>query len=158
MTAARAHRVVVPASAGPGTDFGPPDYSVAFGLPLANADAHDAETWIRAVFDGAPAAFRPVLAAGWRFGLGLRLGPRRSPEHVSGWRIAERRGGLVAVTASSRLLVAMNVVLVDASGVTWLTFVRYRRRAGQLAWGSAAPIHQWTAPYLLTHAGKSLNG
>jgi hypothetical protein len=151
-TVGRASRAPVPALPGLA------DYSVAFTLPVQGADAHDARTWARAVFAGAPAPLRPVLILGWRVGLGLRLGPARSAEHVLGWRVVENRPELVVLTAASPLVEATNIALVDRSGLTWTTAVRYRRAAGRFVWGAAAPVHEQTLPHLLTRAARSLTG
>jgi hypothetical protein len=155
MTSGRAHRVAVPPPGGIDLDFGRTDYEVAFRLPLPGADANGAGWWARAAFGGMPAAPRAVLLLGWRFGLRLRLGPSRSPDYVLGWRLAERRPHVAALTAPSPLIDAVNIVLVDPSGVTWVTLLRYRKAVGRFMWAAAAPVHELTMPYLLNRAAAN---
>lgn len=77
----------------------------------------------------------------WRFGLGLRLGPRPSAEHVPGWYISDSRSESIAIESRSALVDTSNVVVVGDSNVMWVTFVRYDRRVGRLMWAMAVPIH-----------------
>ncbi|SNQ51925.1 conserved hypothetical protein [Frankia canadensis] len=154
MTIDRARRSAVPPTDGGGS--GGDDYSVAFTLAYPDANAHSARDWARAVFEGSPAALRPVLIVGWRLGLRLRLGPLRSPTHVLGWQVTEDEPGRIVLTAPSPLVEASNAALVEASAVTWVTRVRYRRAAGRLLWKAAAPVHERTLPLLLTRAGRAL--
>jgi hypothetical protein len=160
MPRTKARRVPVPALTGTSTGTGAAveraDYEVAITLPTPGADAHQAEAWARAAFGAVPAVARLVLLVGWRYVLWLRLGPTRSADHVLGWTIAERRPDRFAMSAPSPLIAAMNVILVDAAGVTWVTAVRYRRLLGRLLWRAAAPLHQLTIPYLLRRAAKAL--
>ena len=110
------------------------------------------EQWARALFDGPPALWRTPLWVGWRFGLGLRLGPRRAPDRVQGWTIESRGPDAITLGAESRLMSARNVVRVSAGTVTWTTLVGSWTRLGRLLWGAAAPVHHASVPILLTRA------
>ncbi|MCK9893543.1 hypothetical protein [Frankia sp. AgB32] len=99
-----------------GDHLGPHDHATAISLPVPAAASHDALTWVRAVFVGAPASMRPALVAGWRVGLRLRLGPIRSAEHVPGWSITENAPARAVLTASSPLMDAGNIAVVDQTG------------------------------------------
>ena len=65
------------------------DYTDSFEAPIATANDRTPEQWARAVFEHAPRPVRRLLVSGFRYGLGLRLGPRPSPEHVLGWEIVQ---------------------------------------------------------------------
>ena len=79
------------------------------------------------MFEEAPALLRPILVFGWRVGLGLRLGPQRSPDYVLGWSMTGAGPDTVTLEAESRLLRARDVVVVDESSVTWVTRVWFER-------------------------------
>jgi hypothetical protein len=133
------------------------NYATAFSLTLReDAKTRTPVQWARAVFEGAPAALCWFLVFGWRRVLGLKLGPRTSTGHVLGWAIED--GDLVpgsaALTAESRFLRATNVVIVEASHVTWVTLVHYSTAAARPLWALARPIHHLTIRYLLARADR----
>ena len=79
--ATRAHRCEVTEGA---DDLGRSDYASAFEVTIGEGDGRSPEQWARAVFEGAPTAIRWFVVFGWRYVLGLRLGPRSSPDYVAG--------------------------------------------------------------------------
>jgi hypothetical protein len=145
----RARRVAVAEMADP---LGRSDYASAFEVPREAADRWSAELWARAAFEGAPAALRTFVVSGWRYGLGFRLGPSSSADHILGWRIVARTPHAVELELQSALVTARKVVRVDAGRVVMTTFVRYERAPARLLWAAATPIHHQTEPYLLGHA------
>lgn len=153
MPAGSAHRVAVPTLTGAAAAFGATDYSVAFTMPTT--DTRNAEQWTRTTFASAPVPLRVALLFGWRHVLRLRLGPTRSPDRVLGWSVAEDQPGAFAITAGSSLVDAMNMTLVDAGSVTWITLIRHRNALGRFLWAAAAPVHQLSIPYLLKRAAKT---
>jgi hypothetical protein len=60
------------------------DYASAFELLIGARRFLTPEQWARATFEKAPALLRLFLAVGWKYGLGLGLGARSSPDHVQG--------------------------------------------------------------------------
>jgi Protein of unknown function (DUF2867) len=91
--------------------------------------------------------------AGWTVGLGLRLGPRPSPDHVLGWRIVTAAPDLVTLSVQSALLGTAHIVLqVESSQVILASFVRYEKRRGRRIWSAVQPVHHRIVPYLLERA------
>jgi hypothetical protein len=129
-------------------------YSLAFELSDPVARSRTPEVWARAVFEGAPPLWRWVLTLGWRFGLGLRLGPIPSRWHVQGWPIVSSEAQSITLAAQSRWLSARAVFVVSDDSVTWVTLVRYDRPLGRVLWRAAAPIHHLTVPPLLRRAAR----
>ncbi|WP_078897955.1 DUF2867 domain-containing protein [Streptomyces rimosus] len=127
-------------------------YASRFTAPVAGLPSRSPEAWARAVFEEAPAALQRCLYAGWRGGLGLRLGPRRVPQHVLGWPITTTGPSSITLKAGSPLLTARNVLSVDGSVLTWSTFVHFTGRTGRAVWASAAPLHHQAVPFLLKRA------
>lgn len=129
-----------------------PDYTDAFQVSIVGVDARSPEQWARSTFEGAPMAVRWFLLAGWRMVLGLRLGPRPSPEHVLGWTILGRGAHWAMLELRSPLLTAHLVFWVDDARVVQSTFVRYERRVAAFVWPPVSIIHRRAIPYLLRHA------
>ena len=108
--------------------------------------------WARGVFDGPPALWRALLSLGWRFGLGLRLGPSDAARYVQGWTIESATSEEICLGAESRLMSARDVFRVEPGTVTWTTVVGARTGLGALLWRGAAPVHHATIPVLLRRA------
>jgi hypothetical protein len=154
VSSGQARRIDLPAAMA-ATDSGA---ACAFALAMPEARALTPEQWARAVFEEGPAALRWFVELGWRAALGLRLGPRHSPDHVAGWTIAavDERPDAITLTAESRILRARNIVAVDDSVVEWVTVVQFERPLARPVWALASPMHRRTIPYLLTRAGRSV--
>ncbi len=105
--------------------------------------------------EGAPLPVRWFLLLGWRAGLGLRLGPRSSPEHVLGWRIAAREPDAVRLELQSVLMTAELVLRVAGSTAALASSVSYTRRAARPLWAMALPVHRRVVPYLRRAASRS---
>jgi len=133
-----------------------PSYTYACELAAPGADRHSAEAWARAVFEDAPAALRRLIVTGWIAGLGLRLAPRGSPEHVLGWTILSNEPRVIVLAVGSPILAARIVVRARAGDVVHATFVRYERSLARPLWLVAAPIHARVIPHLLGRAGARL--
>ncbi|QKG19566.1 DUF2867 domain-containing protein [Actinomadura verrucosospora] len=130
------------------------DYGDAFTVRVGRGDGRSAEAWMREVFERAPAPVRAFLLVGWRAVLGLRLGPRPSPDHVLGWTIAEREDGAVRLRLESALMTARLTLRLDGGAAHWATSVSYRRGSGRVLWAVVAPIHRLMVPYLLKRAAR----
>lgn len=129
-----------------------PDYASAFEVTSAAGDQRSPEQWVRDVFEGAPRAARWFVLLGWRYALGLRLGPRPSPAHVLGWRIVRRTPDSITLEVRSALVTAHKLLRVERSRVVMTTFVRYDRPFASALWSAVTPVHHRTEPYLLGHA------
>jgi hypothetical protein len=112
------------------------------------------EQWARATFEGAPRAMRWFLVAGFRFGLGLRLGPRSSSEHVFGWAIVERGTGSITLQAQSWLLTSRLVFQTEGPRLRQSTHVRYNHRIAAVLWPPVSILHRQIVPRLLQHAAS----
>lgn len=150
-----AHRVDVTVESGA---LANPDYASTFAVTASQSDARSAEQWIRDTFEGAPRAVRSFVVIGWRYLLGLQLGPPRSPAHVLGWKIVASSPDSIVLEVRSALVTACKVLRVESSRVVTTTFVRYERRAGRAVWSALAPVHHRTEPYLLGRAAINQQG
>ena len=147
--AARAHRCEANRSR---SDVRSSNYASAFEATIATGSARSPDEWARAIFDGGPRAVRTFVVFGWRFVLGLRLGPSASPDYVAGWTIRDCGPTILTLEARSWLLDAEKEIQVANGMVCVSTFVNYRRRLGRAVWALVAPVHHRTEPYLIAHA------
>jgi hypothetical protein len=149
-----AHAVGVPAAIRSREDLAGADRAITYELAAGDARATSAEQWARATWEGAPTIVRWLLVLGWRFVLGLRLAPGRSPTHVLGWLIVDDRPDTTTLHARSALITGHNVVIVQDSVVLWTTLVHYDRPVARPIWRLVELVHRIVLPYTLTHAVK----
>jgi hypothetical protein len=149
--AVRAHRC----EAIDGTDdVGRSGHASTFEVTIAPGDNRSPEQWARAVFEVTPAAIRSFIEFGWRYVLGLRLGPRSSPDLVSGWRVRDAGPGVITLEVHSWLLTATKEIRVASGTVRMGTIVRFERGLGRVVWTLVTPVHYLTEPYLLGYAAS----
>jgi Protein of unknown function (DUF2867) len=118
------------------------DFACAYEVTIAPGDKRSSEQWARAIWEGAPGPLRWFMLAGWRFVLGLRLGPMRSPDHVLGWHIVNRSPDEIVCELPSRLLNAQNVFLRANQTLIWSTFVSYEHWLGEVIWLPVSVLHR----------------
>ena len=137
-------RDVRPTPPMPGSD-GQPEahhFSCAYEIAMSPGDSRSSEQWARAVWEGAPPPLRWFMLAGWRFVLGLRLGPRPSPDHILGWQIASRGHDDTVCQLRSGFLTAYNVFRTTDGRFVWSTFVTYDRPVARLIWLPVSLLHR----------------
>lgn len=130
-----------------------PDYVDAFTVASAVTDKSP-EQWARAAVEGVSPWGRLVA---WRVLCGLRLESQPSPEHLAGWRIADRGDGWIRMEASSWFMTAHIVFHVDVGRVSFATFVRYDNPVAALVWPAVSIVHRRAVPDLLRHAVKRVD-
>jgi hypothetical protein len=130
------------------------DYVDLFTATAPDAKDRSPEQWARAAMEGASAAGRFIA---WQVILGLRLERRPSPDHVAGWKIADRGDGWIRFEASSWFLTARIVCRVEDGHVSVATFLRYDRPVAALVWPALSGFHRRAMPGLLRHAVRRLN-
>jgi hypothetical protein len=105
-------------------------------------------------FEDAPRPVHWFLLLGWRRVLGLRLGPRPSPDHILGWRIASRQPEEVRLELHSALMVAQLTLHLASSTAFWSTNVCYTRPLARPLWAAVGMIHRRMVPSLLGRAAS----
>jgi hypothetical protein len=123
-----------------------PDYIDVFTVPTGDGVDKSPEEWARAVLEGTPIGrSAPKL---WR-SLGLRLGPRPSPDHVQGWKIADGGSDWVRVETASWYATAHAVVHVGDGDLSVALLIRYDRWIARLIWPPVSRLHRRGMPRLL---------
>ncbi|MEU3601938.1 hypothetical protein ABZ714_24960 [Streptomyces sp. NPDC006798] len=125
------------------------DYGDVYTLVTPGASDTSPEEWARTALD--EVAGRKGWFV-WRVILGLRLRRGPSPDRIAGWRIAERRDGLVLLEARSWMITGHIVVHVRGDEVSLATVVHFERPAGARVWSALTPLHRRGAPELLRDA------
>jgi hypothetical protein len=126
-----------------------PDYVDLFTAPAGGAADRSPEEWARAVLEHTPTGrSAPVL---WR-SLGLRLGPRPSPEHVQGWMIADGGDDWIRIETSSWFMTAHAVLHVADGQLSIALFIRYDHPVAALVWTPVSVLHRRAVPVMLRQA------
>jgi hypothetical protein len=131
-----------------------PDYADRFEVAISRMDTRTAEQWYRTAFEEAPHPIRWFLLLGWRRVLGLRLGPRSSPDYILGWRIASREPREVRLELHSTLMMAQLTLHLANSTAVWSTHVVYMHPLARPLWAAVGVIHRQMVPYLLKRAAS----
>ncbi|MFD0268789.1 hypothetical protein ACFVGY_19795 [Streptomyces sp. NPDC127106] len=128
-----------------------PDYIDVFTLLTHDASHRSPEQWARAAFEdvaGLPGQFI------WRVLLGLRLQRRAAPDHLAGWKIADRCDRWIRLEAHSWMLTGHLVVQVGDEQVSMATILCYDRPMGARIWSLLSAVHRRLAPGLLRDAHR----
>jgi Protein of unknown function (DUF2867) len=128
------------------------DYSDGFTIEVLDSDKRSAEQWARSALEGAPAALRLFITAGWQWVLRLELGPSHSSDHVLGWKITQRLPGETVLELRSAFLTAHLVFHRDATRLVWMTFVDYEQPMAAIIWPPVSLLHRRIVPYALRRA------
>jgi len=132
-----------------------PDYLDLFTATTNEASAKTAEDWARAVLEGGPHPLRLAVFVAQRLLLGLRLGPRRSPDYIHRWKIADRGESWVRIEAASWMMTAALVFKVDEARLSLAAFVRYDRRVTALVWQAGSIVHRTLMLALMRRAVRA---
>lgn len=118
------------------------DFACAYEIAVDPRDRRATEEWARAAWEGAPTPLRWFMLAGWRFVLGLHLGPRPSPDHILGWQVIERDSDRTVCQLRSGFLSAVNLFRIADDRFIWSTFVTYDRPLARIIWPPVSVIHR----------------
>jgi len=129
-----------------------PDYLDVFTGTTKKASGKPAEDLARAVLEGGPSYLRLGVFVAQRLVLGMRLGPRRSPDYIHGWKITDRHHGWVRIEGASWMVTMSLVFKVDGAGLSMATFIRYDRRMAALVWPPVSLAHRQVALALIRRA------
>jgi len=130
--------------------FAEPNYVDLFTVTTPRAAGASPEEWARAVLEKAPLSQRNARVL-WRL-MGLRLGPRNSPDHVQGWKIAARGDNWIRVQTGSWYLSAEAICLAEDATVSVSLSLRYDRPIAALVWAVVSGPHQRALPVMLHQA------
>jgi hypothetical protein len=130
------------------------DFVCAYEVDIAPGDGRSAEQWAREAWEGAPFPLRWFMLAGWRVVLGLRLGPRSSPDHILGWRITRRSPDETVCQLQSAFLSASNIFRRVDGRLVWSTHVTYDRPFARVIWPPVSLLHRPLVRLALRRAAR----
>ena len=128
------------------------DYADLFAITIHDGAERSAEDRMRAALGRAPIPLRALVSFVQGRILGLRLGPWLSPDHVLGWRVADRGDDWFRMEADSWLLTGHVVCQIADGEYSIAAFVRYHHRLAALIWPLVTPIHRYVGRTLLRSA------
>ncbi len=132
-----------------------PDYTDLVTGTVSETPGRTPEQWVRLMLDGIPRGLLLAVPLIQRVALGLRLELRPSPDHMIGWKIAERGENHVRIEAASWFLTGHVVVHVADGQLSFATFVRYDRPPAALVWPPVSLIHRGVALALVRSAARA---
>jgi hypothetical protein len=112
----------------------------------------DPDESVQAVLRTLPRGLVVFIALVQRMFLGLRLKLRPSPDHLLGWKIAERGENWIRIEAASWFLTGHVVMHADAGVLSLASFIRYDRRLAAFVWPPVSLIHRQVALTLARRA------
>ncbi|MFI9721885.1 hypothetical protein ACIHFE_19865 [Streptomyces sp. NPDC052396] len=127
------------------------DYLDLFTVTTSGVTSASPERWARAAIEEAQGLKAQFV---WRVLLGLRLGWGTSPDHVGGWRIAERGPDWLRVQADSWLLTAHLVFHVDDRHTSVATVIHYNHPMASRLWPVMSMEHRRAMPGVLRGAHR----
>lgn len=142
-------QIEVPADARSISTLARVDYDDAFRLATERAQERTGEEWARAVLEGAPAATRDALTAGWS-ALGMERGSARDEELVLGWDIRRTTPEFALLGARSALGFEGEVLFKrERRALVFATFIELRTADARTVWAGVAPRHRAVVRQLL---------
>ncbi len=131
------------------------DYADAYEIRVREPDERSAEELSRFALERAPWQARWFIWAVQRLLLGIRLGPRSSPDHILGWRILTSQHDVIQLGAVSpvlgrSLIVIRRINQTCARATICICFAR--PVPARVLWAIAGPGHRRIVPYLMERA------
>jgi hypothetical protein len=125
------------------------DYEDAFLVDIGLAQDRTAEQWAREMLEAAPVSTRRALTRGWS-GLGLRLGPAQSDQHVLGWEIRHSDPDAVLLGARGRLGLSGELIFQRSPrSLLYATVVQLENRIARGFWAAIESRHRRVVQDLL---------
>jgi hypothetical protein len=134
------------------------DYEDVFTVAVGGLPDRDAEQWMRAILQDAPATVRARLRWAWT-AIGLRLGPTDSPRTVLGWPVHARDSDALLLGADSRIGMPGELSLQrEGSVLSFSTRVRHDNPIARAVWSAIVDSHVRTVRSLLESARRRATG
>jgi hypothetical protein len=132
-----------------------PDYADIVTATVNERPSRTAEQWLHTMLKGVPSGLLRFVPFVQRVALGLRLELRPSPDHILGWKIAQRGENWIRLEAASWFLTGHVIVHIDHSQLSFTTFLRYDRPPAALVWRPVSLIHRQVALALMRSAARA---
>lgn len=121
------------------------DYADIVTATMDDTPSGTPEQLIHTALKSMPRALLLFIPFVQRVFLGLRLKLRSSPDHLLGWKIADRGENWIRIEAASWFLTGHVVMHIDEGHMSFASFIRYDRRLAALVWPPVSLIHRQVA-------------
>ncbi|HEY1689491.1 MAG TPA: hypothetical protein VGF95_11590 [Solirubrobacteraceae bacterium] len=128
------------------------NYADVVTATIDDTQGRTPEQLIHAALDGLPHSLLVLVPFIQRVFLGLRLKLRPSPDHLLGWKVADRSDNWVRIEAASWFLTGHVVMHLDEKQVSFASFIRYDRWPAAVVWPPISLIHRQVALALVRSA------
>ncbi len=117
----------------------------------------DPEQVVHEALNGVPRGLLLLIQFVQRIFLGFRLELRPSPDHLLGWKIADRGENWIRIETGSWFMTAHVVMHVDAGQISLASFIRYDRWLAAFLWPPVCLIHRQVGLTLVRRAIQVLD-
>lgn len=131
------------------------DYADIVTATIDETPSRTPDELIRAALSGLPRSLLVFVPFVQRVFLGLRLKLRPSPDHLLGWKIAERGDNWMRIEAASWFLTGHVVMHLDEGRISFASFVRYDRWPAAFVWPPVSLVHRQVALALVRSATRA---
>jgi hypothetical protein len=121
------------------------DYADIVTATIDETPSGTPEQLIRAALNGVPRGLLVFIPFVQRVFLGLRLKLQPSPNHLLGWKIADRGENWMRIEAASWFLTCHVLMHIDKGQISLASFIRYDRRPAAYVWPPVSLIHRQVA-------------
>lgn len=151
----RVRKIAPPAANRKLSMLGRIDYEDAFVVDVDEPRTYDAEHWLRAILEKAPAHVRFRLLSGWT-SIGLKVRVTGS-QTLLGWQIRARDADVVLLGADSHIGMPGELLLQRLEHqLLFSTFVRQDNSIARALWASIEGTHVRTVGSLLDQAARRI--
>jgi hypothetical protein len=113
------------------------------------------EQVVHAVLKDVPRGLLLFISLVQRVLLGFRLKLRPSPDHLLGWKIADRGEGWMRIETSSWFMTAHVVMHVEEGRISLASFIRYDRWLAAFLWPPVSLVHRQVGLTLMRRAVRA---
>jgi hypothetical protein len=128
------------------------DYADIVTATIDETSSKTRDQLIHAALKGVPGGLLILIPFVQQGVLGLRLKLRPSPDHLLGWKIADRGENWVRIEAASWFMTGHVVMHIDEGRLSFASFIRYDRWLARLVWPPVSLIHRQVALALVRSA------
>jgi hypothetical protein len=132
-----------------------PDYCDIVTATVEELPQRTPEEWLLVSLKGVPRGLLMFVPLIQRLVLGLRLQMRPSPDHVLGWKIADRGDDWLRIEAASWFMTGHVVMHVNEGQMHFATFISCDRWPAAFIWPPVSLIHRQVALALVRSAVRA---
>jgi hypothetical protein len=131
------------------------DYADIVTATISETPGGTPDRLIQTALEGVPRGLLFFIPRFQRVFLGLRVKLRPSPDHLLGWKIADRGDNWIRLHAASWFLTGHVVAHIDEGRISLASFLHYDRRPAAFVWPPVSLVHRQVALALVRSATRA---